>query len=251
MLVPVAAAATIVGLALSAYLLFAGRPGPGESARPAADSTLAAIGSTGGLDSGPDPSASGLPAVVRESEQTAGSSWPEPSRPPGSAAIRETVPGTPDAGKRPQESSREPGLLLAGRLRITVLPWAEVLIDGRSLGVTPLSAPVEVAPGPHRIVLKHPAFPQVARVIDVRDSLQDLRFDLNREFALVDIRVSPWAVLEVDDRMIDTTPLAKPIPLTLGEHVVTLSHPELGVRTERIRTDSVRSYRFVFDLARK
>jgi hypothetical protein len=136
-------------------------------------------------------------------------------------------------------------------LKVAVRPWAEVLIDDRSVGTTPLAKAVELGSGIHRITLRNPYFPAMTRIVDLQDSACSLSFDLNHEFALVDIRVSPWAVLEIDHRFIDTTPLSRPVPLTLGEHTVTLRHPKLGVKDEHIRLDSLKSYRFAYDMARK
>jgi len=47
------------------------------------------------------------------------------------------------------ETSTEPGTLV-----VTVLPWADVSVDGRSVGTTPL-APISLAPGPHSVVLRN------------------------------------------------------------------------------------------------
>jgi serine/threonine-protein kinase len=40
-------------------------------------------------------------------------------------------------------------------LRIQIHPWAEVWLDGKALGMTPLRS-VEVSPGPHTLLAKHP-----------------------------------------------------------------------------------------------
>jgi serine/threonine-protein kinase len=42
-----------------------------------------------------------------------------------------------------------------GRLILRVAPFAEVFLDGRSVGVTPLAGPLELAPGPRTLVLKN------------------------------------------------------------------------------------------------
>lgn len=47
------------------------------------------------------------------------------------------------------ETSNEPGTLV-----VTVLPWADVSVDGRSVGTTPL-APISLPPGPHSVVLRN------------------------------------------------------------------------------------------------
>jgi serine/threonine-protein kinase len=41
-----------------------------------------------------------------------------------------------------------------GWLRVAITPWAEVVVDGKTLGVTPLQ-PVELAEGPHLVTLKN------------------------------------------------------------------------------------------------
>ncbi|MBN8612745.1 MAG: PEGA domain-containing protein, partial [Deltaproteobacteria bacterium] len=45
-------------------------------------------------------------------------------------------------------------------VRINATPWADVEIDGRHLGATPL-VHVELAPGPHTIVLVNPVLSRV------------------------------------------------------------------------------------------
>jgi serine/threonine-protein kinase len=37
---------------------------------------------------------------------------------------------------------------------------------------------------------------------------------------------APWASVSIDGRYVDTTPFARPIPLTAGKHSLTLRHPE-------------------------
>jgi serine/threonine-protein kinase len=46
-----------------------------------------------------------------------------------------------------------------GRIVVLVDTWAEVYVDGRIVGVTPLQEPIIVPLGTHKIVLKNPAFP--------------------------------------------------------------------------------------------
>lgn len=53
-----------------------------------------------------------------------------------------------------------------GLVSINALPWAEVLIDGRSVGTTPL-ANLPVAIGAHTVVLKHPSLGERRQTIRV------------------------------------------------------------------------------------
>ncbi len=135
------------------------------------------------------------------------------------------------------------------RLKIAVSPWAQVLIDGNPVGVTPLDHELELSPGRHEVTLKNPYYPVLTRTVTVHDTICCVSYDLDKEFAFADIRVSPWALVSVDDVLVDTTPIARPIPLTLGAHTITLSHPGFGTKTRTVRTDSARLYRFTFNMA--
>jgi PEGA domain-containing protein len=56
-----------------------------------------------------------------------------------------------------------------GVLHINALPWAEVWIDGRALGETPI-ANVGVTPGTHELVFKHPELGERRQSVVVRAS---------------------------------------------------------------------------------
>jgi eukaryotic-like serine/threonine-protein kinase len=44
---------------------------------------------------------------------------------------------------------------------------------------------------------------------------------------------TPWAHVRVDGQLVETTPFARPIPLTAGKHWVSLSHPDAVVPVDR------------------
>ena len=54
----------------------------------------------------------------------------------------------------------------SGSLRILVKPWADVYVDGRYAGQTPLGA-LRVPPGRHTIVLRHPQLGEKTSVVEV------------------------------------------------------------------------------------
>jgi len=45
-------------------------------------------------------------------------------------------------------------------LTVNAYPWAEVIIDGQSLGLTPRAEPFEVSEGHHTMILRNPHFPE-------------------------------------------------------------------------------------------
>jgi class 3 adenylate cyclase len=52
-----------------------------------------------------------------------------------------------------------------GRLELAVAPWGEVLVDGRSRGISPPLRVLEIPPGPHTVEIRNSTFPaHVARV---------------------------------------------------------------------------------------
>ena len=54
-----------------------------------------------------------------------------------------------------------------GQLRVLARPWAEVLVDGRFVDVTPIGRPIPVVPGRHYVTFKHPNAPDEKREIRV------------------------------------------------------------------------------------
>jgi serine/threonine-protein kinase len=55
------------------------------------------------------------------------------------------------------------------QLRVLARPWAEVHLDGKLVDVTPIGMPIEVSPGRHKVVFKHPNAPDELRTIDVAE----------------------------------------------------------------------------------
>jgi serine/threonine-protein kinase len=52
-----------------------------------------------------------------------------------------------------------------GRLELAVAPWGEVLVDGKSRGLSPPLRVLEVTPGPHTVEIRNSTFPaHVARI---------------------------------------------------------------------------------------
>ncbi len=158
----------------------------------------------------------------------------------------DSVPVT--AAVTPLTERPKPEPNTTGMLNLVVVPWAEVVLDGNLVGVTPLSDPVRLAQGRHEIELRNPYFPVLRKTVNITKPETSLTVDLNREFAMVEIVVVPWATVEIDGQVVDTTPMSRAVPLAPGEHVLTLTHPEIGSKTATIRADSTGPYRFSFVL---
>jgi class 3 adenylate cyclase len=85
---------------------------------------------------------------------------------PAPASAPSATPAAPSAPKKlVARADKKPEKGGPGRLELAVAPWGEVLIDGKSRGLSPPLRVLEVAPGPHTIEIRNSTFPaHVARV---------------------------------------------------------------------------------------
>ncbi|HEY5899076.1 MAG TPA: adenylate/guanylate cyclase domain-containing protein, partial [Burkholderiales bacterium] len=56
----------------------------------------------------------------------------------------------------------------AGRLELAVAPWGEILVDGKSRGVSPPLRIVDLAPGAHTVEIRNSTFPAHVQQVDVK-----------------------------------------------------------------------------------
>ena len=70
--------------------------------------------------------------------------------------------------KLPAAEKPAPAAASSGRLELAVLPWGEVVIDGKSRGVSPPLRTLEIPPGSHTIELRNSTFPSHIEKIEVK-----------------------------------------------------------------------------------
>jgi serine/threonine-protein kinase len=170
---------------------------------------------------------------------------PAPAALPPPQTVPPRADAEPAAGARPPEDAPAeapaptPSAPAPGTLSVVVQPWAEVVVDGRSAGTTPLRGPLPLPAGPHRVVLRNAAFPDHAVTVEVEPG-EDVRLAVSlwSLVARVTLAVSPWAEVEVDGRAAGTTPLREPLVLAPGAHVIRLTHPTLGTREETVEVSA-------------
>ena len=99
---------------------------------------------------------------------------PAPVATPTPPAATTTPPSTPEAVPPTPVAVAATGLL-----QLRILPWAEVTVDGRALGTTPLR-PVGLEAGEHRVVLSHPSYKPLQKSVMIRaDETTTLEVDLS------------------------------------------------------------------------
>lgn len=115
-----------------------------------------------------------------------------------------------------------------GRLVITTKPWANIFIDQKGYGQTPLRGEIELSPGEHEIMCTNNEFPApvIEKVLIESDGDQRIEVDMWAYFATIRIRsVKPWAEIFINNISYGHTPRGKPIILPFGEYVVELRNP--------------------------
>ena len=55
-----------------------------------------------------------------------------------------------------------------GTVQLSILPWGEVFVDGKSRGVSPPLRTLEMPAGAHTIEVRNTSFPAFTKRIDVR-----------------------------------------------------------------------------------
>ncbi len=72
-----------------------------------------------------------------------------------------------------------------GFIRVHAFPWANISIDGKPGGETPIDKPIELADGPHTVRFEHPWYVAVERRVEVNggtpDTAQQIRVDFPKE----------------------------------------------------------------------
>jgi serine/threonine-protein kinase len=58
--------------------------------------------------------------------------------------------------------------LPVGRIELAVTPWGEVLVDGRSRGISPPLRKLEISTGSHTIEIRNSTFPSHVRRVEVK-----------------------------------------------------------------------------------
>jgi hypothetical protein len=117
----------------------------------------------------------------------------------------------------------------AARLVVTTdPPGAEVAVDGRTVGRTPLGNVTLAADGrTHDLRLRRHGFVDLVEpieLVDRRDVVVDRKLAATQRFGTIDLHVDPWAVIYLDGRQIGEAPV-KGLSLPVGHHRLKLVNP--------------------------
>lgn len=116
-----------------------------------------------------------------------------------------------------------------GRLKVFCLPEAQVLLDGRPVGQTPLSLPA--APGVRRVQVRAHGGGQAQEVRVPAGGEAQVSFTLLGGFLAVN--AEPWAEVFLDGKPAGQTPVTLE-NLVLGPHTVTVRNPAFPEQSQRV-----------------
>jgi serine/threonine-protein kinase len=122
-------------------------------------------------------------------------------RAPVDAAISKAEPGRDaalDAGAARLE--RRDGANGPARLLITIGPWCDAFVDGQPVGRSPMSRPLRVTPGTHRVVCRQRDGPTFSRTVHVEPGALRRVGGLLRTVVGVRLQLSRGDAVRVDGR---------------------------------------------------
>ena len=87
--------------------------------------------------------------------------------PPVPAAGPSVAPSAPETPVAPAPVPATAAPPAQGWLLVLLKPWADVTVDGRTLGATPLDR-IPLSPGSHAVILTHPRYEPFTRRVEIR-----------------------------------------------------------------------------------
>lgn len=130
-----------------------------------------------------------------------------------------------------------------GSIKIASPINLSVLENGRQIGSVP-GAELKVAPGKHEIELVNAALGyRLKQSIEV-EAGQTVSLHVAPAQGWATIYAVPTAEVSIDGKPVGRTPLG-PLPLALGEHTVTFTHPTGATDRQRIKVNSGETIRVI------
>ncbi|MGQ9817220.1 MAG: protein kinase domain-containing protein [bacterium] len=111
-------------------------------------------------------------------------------------------------------------------LKVKVKPWARIYIDNVYVETTPIARSLTLSAGIHTVRLENPNFKIWQKMLKFEPGKTvELNISLERLEGFLKITVKPWADVYIDGKFFETTPIAEPIRLSAGRHLLKLMNP--------------------------
>lgn len=89
-----------------------------------------------------------------------------PASPPVAEIEAEPAPKVKAAKKPPHRAVEKP-VAATGTVRLNIIPWGEIHVDGTQYGVAPPLRDIALKPGTHKIEVRNPGFASYIQVVEV------------------------------------------------------------------------------------
>ncbi len=136
----------------------------------------------------------------------------------------------------------------AGKLFIECSPWATIFIDGDSIDTTPISGPILLKPGKHKIMLVHDTYPPIIKNIKLnRREIDSLKINLDNLVGRIICNVEPWGKIYINGEYKGTTPI-QPIILLPGNYMLKITNPNFAsiVRSVNVNAEETQKINYHF-----
>lgn len=171
---------------------------------------------------------------------------------PASTKENEQTTANSDKNEISQAPAEVAGKMLPGLLQVICSPWADVLIDGKKYGTTPLEAPISLTPGSYTITLKNPSFAAHEQAVTIRPEVTEtVSVDFHPREGYIAFQVSPWARVFINGEYYDTTPLDEPVSLSPGKYKFELKNDAFHTWSDSIQITPERIIRREVRLQKK
>jgi len=120
----------------------------------------------------------------------------------------------------PEKNSASAGVFVVCR------PWGDIYVNGEKAETTPLFEPILLSAGSHLIEIRNPDYQAFEKRVELGNGQIDtMEVVLQAAKGFLDIQVIPWAQIYVNGEYYETTPLEKPLSLSVGKHTIRLLNP--------------------------
>lgn len=115
-------------------------------------------------------------------------------------------------------------------LMITCYPWAEIYIDNEKYETTPLTKPIILKPGKHKLKLVHPNFPSIEKDIDLKSNeLKMIDVNFYKSFGFIQFQIIPWGEVKINNQKVGISPFEKPVVVRPGQNILEIYNPNFGL----------------------
>lgn len=136
-----------------------------------------------------------------------------------------------------------------GKFFVECIPYAEVYIDGKNFGTTPLKGYIELKTGKHTLKLENSNFPSYITNINILpDKIESISINFNNIVGYLECVILPWGNIFIDGKLKGVSPLR--LPLLKGKYELSFNHPNYESQKENISINVKDTLKYNFNFVK-